>query len=74
MQDYFNRYETEEIEAEADRLSPVCLDVGIPSRVDDQISFISLRIAEFLIYVCNLLIQLLLGLSRTVILGSYSQP
>jgi hypothetical protein len=57
---------------------PVCLGAGIPSGSHDQISFISLTITGFLIWapslmrgwVCNLLVQLLLG--RAVTLGSKS--
>jgi hypothetical protein len=47
---------------------PVCFGVGIPSGAHDHISFIFLMIAGFLIWVCSLLVQLLLGLAS----GSHS--
>jgi hypothetical protein len=58
----------------------VCLGAGIPSGSHDQISFMSLTIAGFLIWsthltrgwVCNLLVQLLLGLARSVTFVSKS--
>jgi hypothetical protein len=51
---------------------PVCLGVGIPSGAHDQIYIVSLTIADFLTWgtsmtrgwVCNLLVQLLLGLCQ----------
>jgi hypothetical protein len=47
---------------------PVCLGVGLPYGAHDQIYFISLMITGFLIWVCSLLVQLLLGLARAVTL------
>jgi hypothetical protein len=57
---------------------PVCLGAWIPSGSHDQISFISLMIAGFLIWapslrrgwVHHLLVQLPLGLARAATLGS----
>jgi hypothetical protein len=53
-----------------DRVSrPVCLGLRIPSGAHDQISFISLTRG----WVCNLLVQLFLGLARAITLGSKSR-
>jgi hypothetical protein len=56
---------------------PACLGVGLPSGAHDLI-FFCLTIAGFLLWVpsltrgwvCNLLVQLLLGLARAITLGS----
>jgi hypothetical protein len=58
---------------------PVCLGVEVPSGAHDHISVFCLKVCEFLEepsltrgLVCNLLVQLLLGLARVFTLGSKS--